>query len=448
MKRAFLSLAMVAMLTTACTPDGELNEDYNGNQTEQPGGNNSNEDETPTEQPGGNNGEQGGNPDEGGNGDTTIPDVNPDEGGEGEDGGDNNPDQGNTPEDGGEGDNPDQGGEGGDNPSEGEQGGDGNNDGEGNGDGEGGSDGNEDETPTEQPSEVIEFQDENTKLICTLHWDENEDGELSYEEAAAVTDLGTAFKNSTILAFDELKYFTGITKIRDYAFYNCTELESVTIPNSVTKIGVYAFYNCSSLESITIPESVTSIGSNAFYGCRSLTSITIPDSVTSIGDKVFRNCTSITSVTIPNSITEIGESAFYGCTGELLIDSKIIATNYNRDNYPKSSSSAWLYGYNFTKLTIGDNITSIGNYTFYNCRSLTSVTIPDCVTKIGVSAFQDCTSLTSAYCKPITPPDWGSNMFENNASGFKIYVPRNAVDAYKRSWRLYYEDGYIEGYDF
>ena len=299
---------------------------------------------------------------------------------------------------------------------------------------------------TEQHGGVIEFQDENAKLICVLNWDENGDGELSYEEAVAVTDLGTAFKDSNILAFDELKYFTGITEIRGYAFYNCPELTSVIIPNSVTKIGVYAFYDCRSLTSITIPDSVTSVGSYAFYDCRSLTSITIPDSVTSIADKVFWDCTSLTSVTIPNSITEIGGSAFYGCTGELLIDSKIIETNYNRDNYPKSSISGWLYGSKFTKLTIGDNITSIGSRAFTDCRSLTSVTIPDYVTKIGESAFQNCTSLTSAYCKPITPPDHASNMFDGFGSDFKIYVPRNAENAYMRKWWLWEE--YIVGYDF
>ena len=92
-----------------------------------------------------------------------------------------------------------------------------------------------------------------------------------------------------------------VTSIGGYAFYDCSGLTSVTIPNSVTRIGGYAFYNCSSLTSITIPNSVTSIGWGAFSDCSSLTSVTIPNSVTSIGEFAFYNCSSLTSVTISNS---------------------------------------------------------------------------------------------------------------------------------------------------
>ncbi len=64
-----------------------------------------------------------------------------------------------------------------------------------------------------------------------------------------------------------------VTAIDHYAFFNCYELTSITIPNSVTSIGIYAFYNCPKLTSLTIPNSVTSIGDNAFYGCSKLKSI-------------------------------------------------------------------------------------------------------------------------------------------------------------------------------
>ena len=83
---------------------------------------------------------------------------------------------------------------------------------------------------------------------------------------------------------------------------------------TVTSIGNWAFYNCSSLTSVTIPNSVTSIGEGAFYGCTGLTSVTIPNSVTSIGAFAFAYCTGLTSVTIGNSVTNIGDEAFYWCT--------------------------------------------------------------------------------------------------------------------------------------
>ena len=104
-----------------------------------------------------------------------------------------------------------------------------------------------------------------------------------------------------------------VTSIGNYAFYDCTGLTSVTIPDSVTSIGKKAFSWCKGLTSVTIPDSVTSIGKNAFSWCKGLTSVTIPDSVTSIGDKAFYDCTGLTSVTIPDSVQSIGGYTFSGC---------------------------------------------------------------------------------------------------------------------------------------
>ena len=105
---------------------------------------------------------------------------------------------------------------------------------------------------------------------------------------------GTIEIPATIM-YNQQEY--NVTSIGNSAFYECSSLTSITIPNSVTSIGYNAFYECSSLTSITIPNSVTSIGSGAFQYCRSLTSITIPNGDTSIGNRVFYVCSSLTSIT-------------------------------------------------------------------------------------------------------------------------------------------------------
>ena len=154
-----------------------------------------------------------------------------------------------------------------------------------------------------------------------------------------------------------------VTSIGEDAFWGCSRLTSITIPDGVTSIGYGAFRSCG-LSSITIPDSVTSIGGTAFKRCSRLTSITIPDSVTSIGGWAFKFCLRLTSVTIPNSVTRIGNGTFDYCES-------------------------------LTSITIPDSVISIGESAFSYCKSLTSITIGDSVTSIDGFAFRDCSSLTA-----------------------------------------------------
>ena len=207
---------------------------------------------------------------------------------------------------------------------------------------------------------------------------------------------------------------TGVTSIGEHAFAGCSELRSITIPDSATSIGNAAFIECISFTSVMIPGSITSIGDEAFNGCRGLRSITIPGSVTSIGRGAFVNCRRLTSVTIPESVTSIGNSTFSSCTGLTSVTIPNGVTNI--ENF------AFLDCAGLTSVIIPGSVTSIGESAFERCTGLTSITIPNSVTSIGHFAFRDCTGLTS-----ITIPDSvtsiGNSIFKGCRSLTSVTIP-------------------------
>ena len=172
--------------------------------------------------------------------------------------------------------------------------------------------------------------------------------------------------------------------IGEYAFVNCSNLTSVTMPKSVTSIGYRAFYGCSGLTSVTIPDSVTSISSYAFCRCRGIKSIVIPRSVEVIGANAFEYCSMLENVEILNSEANIRNEAFKYCGKVRQVTLPSCSLEYS---FPNSYAS-------ITNAVICDGVTNIGERSFQNCSKLVSITIPKSVTSVGYYAFRNCDKLS------------------------------------------------------
>ncbi len=212
---------------------------------------------------------------------------------------------------------------------------------------------------------------------------------------------------------------SGLTRLGDYAFRYCSSLTSITIPNGVTSIGKSVFEGCSGLNSITIRSNVTSIGENAFQNCSGLTSITIPSNVTSIGENAFQNCSSLTSITIPSNVTSIGKNAFFGCSKltKVTLNSNSIVS---KTNYETNLSH--IFSTSVKEIIMGSSVRRIGDYAFLGFSRITSVTIPYGVTSIGNSAFSSCSGLISITI-PNNVISIGSRAFSSCSSLTSITIP-------------------------
>lgn len=243
---------------------------------------------------------------------------------------------------------------------------------------------------------------------------------------ATITDVDTSVSGAVTIPSTLGGY--PVTEIGDYAFYECTNLTSVTIGNGVTRIGGYAFKNCSSLITITIPDSMTSIGGYAFESCNSMTNlyisdlkawlnvsftnsasnpfagndnphklfvngsliegeVIVPDGTIQIPSDAFFNCKNITSITLPNSVTNISDYAFRNCRGLINITMSNGVASIGRFAFSNCEE--------LISVTIPNSVKSIGEYAFARCIQLTSITIPDSVTRMDDSAFRYCRSLAS-----------------------------------------------------
>lgn len=344
---------------------------------------------------------------------------------------------------------------------------------------------------------IIQFADENVKKLCVGMWDTNGDLELSYDEAATVTSLGTTFTgNSEIQIFNELKHFTGLTVLDD-AFSGCSNLWKVTIPVNVESMTFNNFKGCVSLKTITFEKgsklkAFTGGHDNnykilgAFLDCKSLTTIEIPASVESLGTAfkgsslrtitfekgsklksitggyqnkdnysgALSDCKALTFIEIPASVETIEIAAFWHCQslkritfpdrmvrfGEwAFYENESLQSVCIPEGVTTIPSSAFARCHNLTCVIMPGSLQTICGGAFSQCHKLTDVTIPDGVTVIETGAFQNYLDMAVVTCLAVIPPELGKDNF-----GFPakiLYVPAGSVEVYRKNavWREAFE---------
>jgi len=232
----------------------------------------------------------------------------------------------------------------------------------------------------------------------------------------------------------------GVTSIGKYAFSKLG-VAFVRMGNTVTNIGNYAFYDCDNLQEVTISEGATNIGRYAFSSCALLPAVLIPDSVTTIGAGAFAYCTNLTAVAIPKSVTDIGEDAFIDCSSLNSVSITDIAAwcaiNFESSWSPYANplyyaGNLYLNGQLVTDLVIPQGITAISDYAFVGC-GMSTVTIPNSVSVIGDNAFRLCENLTDIDI-PNSVTSIGSQAFSGCVQLAAITIPNSVTGIGSRAF--------------
>lgn len=268
-------------------------------------------------------------------------------------------------------------------------------------------------------SDFVSFVDDNVKaILVSSAINKDGDSEIKFDEMAAYTSLQdmsvyTLFRGNTeITSFNEFKYFSNLEVLPTQYFKDCTNLVSVTLPDSLKKIlggagqGPFhgctslntckmpsgleeieerAFFECAELELNELPSSLRKIGGSAFFNCSKISMTSIPEGVNEIEENTFYNCSSLALTSLPSGLHTIGNAAFRGCT-------KLALTSI-----PSSISvipqGAFHDCINMPLKSLPDTITRIDGSAFFGCTSLELTELPSALTSVGDKAFRGCTKL-------------------------------------------------------
>lgn len=224
----------------------------------------------------------------------------------------------------------------------------------------------------------------------------------------------------------EIPQNSGVEAIGDYAFYGCSGLTGITIPQNIKEIGKHAFASCGDLAAVALSGSTRKIGDNAFEDCVSLISVNIPYGLKTVGYSAFAGCSALAAISLPGSVESLGDSAFADCTA--LRNAGLPSGLTQLGNYLFYNCK------NLSEVTIPSSVLYIGGSTFAGCSSLGSITLPSGLRSIGVYAFSGCESLNRAVL-PESVVSVGANAFEFCRELRTAKIPATLTSV---SYRMFY----------
>lgn len=278
-------------------------------------------------------------------------------------------------------------------------------------------------------SSNIHFDDSRVKSICVENWDTNKDGELSFEEAAAVISIQRIFSNNKYIeSFDELKYFTQITTIDHSAFTNCENLWQITLPANITSIETDAFYK-TALTAITIPKKVQSIGAAAFKDCEALSNVTFEKGSMLQEIKAperwgaFENCIQLTSIELPASLISLSGGVFKGCRS-------LQKVSFEENSQLQNIIVTRVYQYN----TPFGYCTALKEFDASNCSNLSYIDDYAFVSEVKTDKSIIPLNIQVVSIGAITPPTCKSYAFTSESTyEAELVVPKGCLNKYKNA---------------
>ena len=239
---------------------------------------------------------------------------------------------------------------------------------------------------------------------------------------ATVTSIGT-YAFACCPAITSAVIPEGITSVTGI-FYQCPNLEKVTLPSTIKILGRDCFYECFALKEITVPDTVTVIGANCFWKCENLPNIPLPSGLTQIGSWAFACCHNQTDAMIPKTVTSLGDYAFAYCDAltQAAVPEGITymagtfreCKNLETVTLPSTiitlGSNCFYDCVNLSQINVPDTVTGIGGNCFRNCEKLPNILLPSGLTILGGAAFYDCPNQTDAMI-PNTVTELGDSVF-------------------------------------